>query len=73
MKWNAPSSAIGEHLVTLRLRPGDRVEMVLHRGVATRADDVAPVLDDPDGRLDWRAAGRGSTDTRGSSAASVER
>jgi hypothetical protein len=58
VKWNAPSYAIGEHLVTLRLRPGDRVEVVLHRGVAVRADEAAPVLDDPDGLLDWRAPDR---------------
>ncbi|MWV59246.1 DUF1801 domain-containing protein [Rathayibacter sp. VKM Ac-2754] len=56
VKWNAPSYAIGAHLVTLRLRPGDRVELILHRGVAPRADAVAPVLDDP--RLDWRAPDR---------------
>ena len=56
VKWNAPSYAIGEDLVTLRLRPGDRVEVVLHRGVAARADDVAPVLDDD--RVQWRAADR---------------
>ena len=56
VKWNAPSYAIGEHLVTLRLRPGDRVEVILHRGVAARADDVAPVLEDD--RLDWRAPDR---------------
>ncbi|SMH49460.1 protein of unknown function (DU1801) [Rathayibacter oskolensis] len=58
VKWNAPSYAIGEHLVTLRLRPGDRVEVILHRGVAARPDAVAPELDDPDGRLDWRAPDR---------------
>ncbi|WP_156465886.1 MULTISPECIES: DUF1801 domain-containing protein [unclassified Rathayibacter] len=56
VKWNAPSYALGEHLVTLRLRPGDRVEVILHRGVAARADSVAPVLEDP--RLDWRAPDR---------------
>ncbi|PTL72110.1 DUF1801 domain-containing protein [Rathayibacter caricis DSM 15933] len=56
VKWNAPSYAIGEHLVTLRLRPGDRVEVVLHRGVAARADEVAPVLDDT--RVQWRAPDR---------------
>lgn len=56
VKWNAPSYAIGEHLVTLRLRPGDRVEVVLHRGVAARADEVAPVLDDTG--VQWRAPDR---------------
>jgi hypothetical protein len=56
VKWNAPSYAIGEHLVTLRLRPGDRVEVILHRGVASRSDVVTPVLDDD--RLDWRAPDR---------------
>ena len=56
VKWNAPSYAIGEHLVTLRLRPGDRVEVILHRGAAPKADGLAPVLDDD--RLDRRAPDR---------------
>ncbi|MDY0914610.1 DUF1801 domain-containing protein [Rathayibacter festucae] len=63
VKWNAPSYAIGTHLVTLRLRPGDRVEAILHRGAATLrehplADALSDALSDPDGRLDWRAPDR---------------
>ncbi|NQX17049.1 DUF1801 domain-containing protein [Rathayibacter sp. VKM Ac-2857] len=56
VKWNAPSYAIGAHLVTLRLRPGDRVEAILHRGAAAVPErPLADALSDPDGRLDWRA------------------
>lgn len=56
VKWNAPSYAIDEHLVTLRLRPGDRIEVILHRGARVRSDTVVPVLDDD--HLEWRAPDR---------------
>jgi hypothetical protein len=59
VKWNAPSYAIDAHLVTLRLRPGDRIEVILHRGAAPLAGPPpADALSDPDGRLDWRAPDR---------------
>jgi len=59
VKWNAPSYAIGMHLVTLRLRPGDRVEAILHRGAAPLPERfLAEALADPDGRIDWRAPDR---------------
>ncbi|MCJ1698232.1 DUF1801 domain-containing protein [Rathayibacter festucae] len=59
VKWNAPSYAIGAHLVTLRLRPGDRVELILHRGTAPLAGPpLTDAVSDPGHRLDWRAPDR---------------
>ena len=37
VKWNAPSCCIdGDDRITFRLQPGDRVELVFHRGARTR-------------------------------------
>lgn len=58
VKWNAPSFGYaGTDRVTLRLQPGDRVEMVLHRGAAKRADDFRFV--DDSGLVTWASADRG--------------
>lgn len=41
VKWNAPSCAVdGDHRITFRLRPGDRVQLVLHRGTVDSPDDL---------------------------------
>jgi hypothetical protein len=40
IKWNAPSFGIdGDDRITFRLQPGDRVQLVFHRG-AQKRDDV---------------------------------
>jgi hypothetical protein len=40
IKWNAPSYAPGdEDRITFRLQPGERVELIFHRGAAKRAPD----------------------------------
>lgn len=58
IKWNAPSYGYGaEHRVTMRLHPGDRVELVLHRGAAKRSDAFA--FEDMTGLLRWLAPDRG--------------
>jgi hypothetical protein len=60
VKWNAPSFRFaGEDRVTFRLQPGDRLQLVLHRGVRKR-DDVAEFrFADPSGRVEWAAPDRG--------------
>jgi len=59
VKWNAPSlGPDGADRLTFRLQPGDRVELVLHRGTAPRPDDGF-AFDDPDGLIVWAAADRG--------------
>lgn len=55
VKWNAPSYA---DRVTMRLHPGARVELVLHRG-AKPVDATGFAFDDPTGRITWAAPDRG--------------
>lgn len=39
VKWNAPNFRFGgEDRITFRLRPGDRVELIFHRGAKPRGD-----------------------------------
>jgi hypothetical protein len=39
IKWNAPSFCHhGDDRVTFRLQPGDRLQLVFHRGAKARAD-----------------------------------
>jgi hypothetical protein len=58
IKWNAPSfGRDGEDRVTFRLQPGDRVELILHRGAKVKAGPFA--FDDKTGLIEWLAADRG--------------
>jgi hypothetical protein len=42
IKWNAPSFGLGEDdRITFRLQPGDKVDLIFHRGVKKIADDFA--------------------------------
>lgn len=76
VKWNAPSfCAAGDDRVTFRLHPGDRVELIFHRGARVRTDVDAFSFDDPTGRIAWATPDRGSlaftdaADVAGSAAA----
>jgi Domain of unknown function (DU1801) len=71
VKWNAPSFCHdGDDRVTFRLQPGDRVELIFHRGVKKRIDSAAFAFTDATGFMRWlgpdRAvvvlADRGETD-----------
>jgi hypothetical protein len=58
IKWNAPSYGYqGTDRITMRLQPGDRVDLVFHRGAAKRDD--AFTFDDPTGLIAWAAPDRG--------------
>jgi hypothetical protein len=60
VKWNAPSLCIdGDDRITFRLQPGDRVEIVLHRGSRTRDDAATFTFDDPSGLIAWSTPDRG--------------
>lgn len=60
VKWNAPNLRFaGEDRVTFRLRPGDRVQLILHRGAKVRDDVDAFRFDDPDGLVAWATPDRG--------------
>ena len=59
IKWNAPSYGMGEDdRVTMRLQPGDRLDLVLHRGAKARPSDGFAFAD-PDGLIVWAAPDRG--------------
>jgi len=59
IKWNAPSYGMGEDdRITMRLQPGDRLDLVLHRGAKARPSGGF-VFADPDGLIVWAAPDRG--------------
>jgi len=59
VKWNAPSFRHdGIDRVTFRLQPGDRLQLVLHRGARTRDDVENFRFEDPADLLEWLAADR---------------
>ncbi|MDB5614668.1 MAG: hypothetical protein JWQ22_2321 [Devosia sp.] len=59
IKWNAPSFGKGEDdRVTMRLHPGDRLQLILHRGAKAAADDLFR-FEDPDKLIAWAAPDRG--------------
>lgn len=60
VKWNAPSFRYdGEDRVTFRLRPGDRLELIFHRGAKVRGDSSEFTFHDPTGLMVWLAPDRG--------------
>ena len=60
VKWRAPSFCSGgDDRVTFRLQPGDRVELVFHRGAKVRADVDVFEFHDPTGLMRWSPPDRG--------------
>lgn len=58
VKWNAPSfCAAGDDRITFRLQPGDRVELIFHRGAKKRTDAFR--FEDATGLVKWAAPDRG--------------
>jgi hypothetical protein len=59
IKWNAPSFCIGgDDRITFRLQPGDRVQLVFHRGAQRRDDATTFSFEDGSGLLEWVASDR---------------
>lgn len=59
VKWNAPSFCYdGVDRATFRLQPGDRLQLVLHRGAKVQEAAARPTLEDPSGLLEWLAPDR---------------
>ncbi|HEU5050899.1 MAG TPA: DUF1801 domain-containing protein [Gemmatimonadales bacterium] len=59
IKWNAPSySTAGQHFATLRVRPGDILQIVFHTGAKPGPTPIAIRIDDPGGLLRWPAPDR---------------
>ncbi|WP_417310649.1 DUF1801 domain-containing protein [Devosia sp.] len=64
IKWNAPSFGIGdEDRVTMRLQPGERVQLILHRGAKVRDASDFDFIDES-GLLRWLARDRGEVTVR---------
>jgi hypothetical protein len=60
IKWKAPSFVVdGDDRVTFALRPGKGLEVILHRGVAVRADTAGFRFDDDSGIVRWATPDRG--------------
>ncbi len=60
VKWNAVNFRFaGVDRVTFRLQPGDRVQLIFHRGVNVRDDVEEFRFEDPSGLLDWATPDRG--------------
>ena len=61
IKWNAPSFRYhGDDRVTFRLQPGNRLQLVFHRGAKVRPDSDDFVFEDASGLLEWSTADRGT-------------
>lgn len=59
IKWNAPSFAVdGDDRVTMRLAPGDVLQLILHRGAKVR-DTTGFSFTDDSGLVRWLAPDRG--------------
>jgi hypothetical protein len=58
IKWNAPSWVVGGvDRLTMRLQPGARVQLILHRGPKPSVADGFS-FEDPWGLLEWAASDR---------------
>lgn len=59
IKWNAPSFEFQtEHVITFRLQPGNRVQLVLHTGAKKRPEPLKLEILDPEKLLEWAAPDR---------------
>ena len=59
VKWNAPSFCYdGVDRATFRLQPGDRFQLILHRGAKIRTDSADFRFEDPAGLVEWLAPDR---------------
>lgn len=60
VKWNAPNYVFaGADRITFRLQPGDRIELVLHRGARVRSDADTFAFEDSSGLIRWASGDRG--------------
>jgi hypothetical protein len=63
IKWNAPSFRHGgQDRLTFRLQPGNKLQLIFHRGAKPRADTATFVFDDPTGLMTWPAPDRAVID-----------
>jgi hypothetical protein len=58
IKWNTPSFRAGDDFATLHLRDPARPMVVFHTGVKGTGAVLRGRIDEPPGRIDWRAPDR---------------
>jgi hypothetical protein len=51
----------GQDRVTFRLQPGDKLQLLFHRGAKVRTDTAAFAFNDPTGLMTWLAPDRASS------------
>jgi len=59
IKWNAPSFALTDDLVTFNLRSQQTLQIIMHTGAKKRATPLTITVADPAGLLRWLASDRG--------------
>jgi hypothetical protein len=59
IKWNAPSFALADDLVTFNLRSQEALQIIMHTGAKKRATPLTMNVADPAGLLRWLAPDRG--------------
>jgi hypothetical protein len=59
IKWNAPSFALTDDLVTFTLRSPEALQIIMHTGAKKRATPLTISVADPAGLLRWLAPDRG--------------
>jgi len=65
IKWNAPSFCYrGDDRVTFRLQPGDRLQLVFHRGAKVRSDSDEFAFEDDTELLSWATGDRATVTFR---------
>ncbi|MBI4923923.1 MAG: DUF1801 domain-containing protein [Devosia nanyangense] len=57
IKWNAPSYGHGDDRITFRLQPGDRIDLIFHRGAKVQDNSSFSFADDS-GLCTWLAPDR---------------
>ncbi len=58
IKWNAPSYGHGDDRITFRLQPGDKVDLIFHRGAKVQ-DNAGFSFADEDELVTWLSPDRG--------------
>lgn len=59
VKWNAPNYRYADQdRVTFRLRPGDKLQLIFHRGAQKRSDTADFAFLDTSGLMTWLAPDR---------------
>jgi len=59
VKWNAPNFRYADQdRATFRLQPGNRLQLILHRGAKKRSDSADFTFSDDTGLLTWLAPDR---------------